>query len=859
MRRFNLRQAVSITAGLCLALFVLAHGVASADDAKCVITANKNAAKVAKAQGKDIVKCLKDAGGGKLTGTIENCLTSDPKGKVDKASRKLSQKVGSACADSVLPVVPPVEVDDPDGLSEIMIDKELAVIHAIFGTDLDATGLIVKKVDDKLGWKCQSAVAKAAGKCQDAKLATFNSCKKAELKRGLASAQALQDACMGTNGPPNHGIPDTKGKIAKKCGNGLGGTLGKKCALGAPALDTLFPPCAGVVLADCLDQKIECEVCLALNELDGLDRNCDEFDNGVADGSCGEAEPTEPDLDGDDWNNDVESCLDSDPTDPNSSPESAAIPETCNDHLDNDRDGATDQDDSGCNLPGPSFGTFPPAGSDVFESSMVLTGYRLAIPGFGICPVDFDSHGPTCVDRSNAVDRGDGRREIDTEIVAMQLRGTATILPDPNCELPSGPVEVNIYEDPDQTSGGQVTASTPGIDFPAESFFDVFFQIEVELPDPIGEITIAGGPPGGPAGAPVRVNNSGINGLPPHHTPGNTCVNPNCYDVGGPHLHCPVPPLDHYKVYNVDDVDAFVPVTLRDQFINDPNVVLDAVDKFANPVQKTVGEGLFERVYEIADPFTHLVWYHFTASATARSVDIHNQFGHQTLVVRDPTHLLVAAVKNEECADVRQRFHFKCYDATGPDPNQIVKLDDQFHHDPNSEIVDVGKPVKFCTPVDKNDEGIENERDHLTCYRIDPQIPLNLDIDFRDQWFGPFPLVVQENEYLCVPTHKHDWRELECGETFPPECGGACPPGEECVDIGGICECEPIVPPVPCDFSPFPICDGFCTEVDDICANFGGICQCVAKCEFFTPPACGGGCPFPTVCVDIGGGLCGCG
>jgi hypothetical protein len=279
-----LRVPAFFIAGVSLGLFLLAHGVASADDDKCVNTANKKIAKVAKAMSGDIAKCIKDGGNNKLTGTIEECITSDPKGKVKKACGKAEEKINKDCPTP--PAVPPIQTDDPNALCQIMIDKELAMIHAIFGTDLDE--VVVMKDPDKDEWKCQSAVAKAAGKCQIAKLDTFNACKKDLLKAGDPNdAGAVQDACMGTNGPPNHGIPDVKGKIAKKCGNGLGGTLGKKCA----GLDTdaLFPPCAGhpVSLAQCIDEKIECEVCRALNALDGLDRNCDEFDNGLPDGSCG--------------------------------------------------------------------------------------------------------------------------------------------------------------------------------------------------------------------------------------------------------------------------------------------------------------------------------------------------------------------------------------------------------------------------------------------------------------------------------------------------------------------------------------------------------------------------------------------
>ncbi|MHC4067916.1 MAG: hypothetical protein ACYSUI_25925, partial [Planctomycetota bacterium] len=186
---------------------------------------------------------------------------------------------------------------------QIMIDKELAMIHAIFGTDLDEVA--VTKVDNKNGWKCQSAVAKAAGKCQDAKLATFNACKKDLLKAGDPTTGDLQDACMGAGAAP---MPDGKGKIGKKCGNGLGGTLGKKC-LGLDT-DPLFPPCAGhpVSLAQCIDEKIECAVCRALNELDGLGRGCDLFDNGLGDESCGSFIDTRCEL-APDPNTDVCTCL----------------------------------------------------------------------------------------------------------------------------------------------------------------------------------------------------------------------------------------------------------------------------------------------------------------------------------------------------------------------------------------------------------------------------------------------------------------------------------------------------------------------------------------------------------------------
>ncbi len=61
---------------LCLAL-IMFSGVASAqgllkDQAKCLNAANANAAKIVKAQGKDICSCIKNGAMMKLNGTIED-------------------------------------------------------------------------------------------------------------------------------------------------------------------------------------------------------------------------------------------------------------------------------------------------------------------------------------------------------------------------------------------------------------------------------------------------------------------------------------------------------------------------------------------------------------------------------------------------------------------------------------------------------------------------------------------------------------------------------------------------------------------------------------------------------------------
>ena len=125
-------------------------------------------------------------------------------------------------------------------MGQIAKDKDLTIIHRIFGANLDTA--VILEADNKTDAKCQQAVAKAVFKCQDTKWKAFNSCKKNKIKgkNGPApsSAQELQDRCLGQNGT-DESIPDPKGKIAKKCD--FTGTISKKC----PNLD-VYLGCPGV-------------------------------------------------------------------------------------------------------------------------------------------------------------------------------------------------------------------------------------------------------------------------------------------------------------------------------------------------------------------------------------------------------------------------------------------------------------------------------------------------------------------------------------------------------------------------------------------------------------------------------------
>jgi hypothetical protein len=154
-----------------------------------------------------------------------------------------------------------------------------------------------------------------------------------------------------------------------------------------------------------------------------------------------------------------------------------------------------------------------------------------------------------------------------------------------------------------------------------------------------------------------------------------------------------------------------------------------------------------------------MTWYKIHTPEPLKKVIVSNQFGEDVLEVTDAAYLVNPALKwgmpGEPLPDGLS--HFKCYFANGRPVDMPVQLETQFGH----ETVHVLHPEIFCNPAEKIDENgvrypIVNEVDHLVCYRIEPIMPLGLTVEVIDQFTGdmPFPLHVEENVWLCVPSEK---------------------------------------------------------------------------------------------------------
>ncbi|MFQ5514581.1 MAG: hypothetical protein ACE5FG_09075 [Myxococcota bacterium] len=247
---------------------------------RCVNELNQGLARLARGAGKELARCLKDAARGRLGSlSVADCLAADRRGRLQRIRTREAADFARFCA-GVVADPPPFGPVDLAEVDQAAIDKELDLLEVLFGSDVDAS--VVSRAADPRTSKCQRAVTKAVFRCQDAKLQQFNRCKREVLEAGADSAAQLE-ACMGA---------DPVLKILRACDPAVGGirqAIRRSCLRPPVELPAAFPSCGTAdpsELHDCLEAGVECAVCTALNRADRLNRNCDEFDDGLANGSC---------------------------------------------------------------------------------------------------------------------------------------------------------------------------------------------------------------------------------------------------------------------------------------------------------------------------------------------------------------------------------------------------------------------------------------------------------------------------------------------------------------------------------------------------------------------------------------------
>ncbi len=265
-----------------LALSLLAGAAdvtaATTDEQKCVNGLAKAAAKLVKTYEKEAASCLKAAQKGKLD-TCENadaCLGADRKGKVAKALTKLTTHELLKCRFDA-----PVWFDGGSDVSESHGRLNPAPSLKLFGPSFaDAIAAVAGSKD---GASCQAATQKSMAKLGATLFKEFLACTKAGLKDASIDSVVSLQACFDTLDL------DAKGKIGKAVSK-LAGAVSGKCA--SVDTDAVLPgTCAGELDAGaCFAREARCRTCRLLNEIAGVERDCDTFDDGNSNDTCSLAE-----------------------------------------------------------------------------------------------------------------------------------------------------------------------------------------------------------------------------------------------------------------------------------------------------------------------------------------------------------------------------------------------------------------------------------------------------------------------------------------------------------------------------------------------------------------------------------------
>ncbi len=242
-----------------------AEHVQDKDQQACIVALNKAGAGVAKAQGAAVADCARSASAGTA------CVDVSVPSSLTKAMGKTSASFDKKC--SSLPDFGPTEVA---ATNDAAVDGMLALAHDYFGADADAA--LLPDAMDPGRAACQQGLIDSSNKVVTAVLKAFGKCKKTFLKDGtIRSASNLKKLCLG------YIDEDVK---AAKAGDSLAGVFIGACAdvsLGSalPGSCTAAPD----VLA-CIGSRLRCRTCLMLAATDGLNSDCDLFDDAAVNSSC---------------------------------------------------------------------------------------------------------------------------------------------------------------------------------------------------------------------------------------------------------------------------------------------------------------------------------------------------------------------------------------------------------------------------------------------------------------------------------------------------------------------------------------------------------------------------------------------
>jgi hypothetical protein len=252
----------------------------------CVNQMNKSGEMVNKAQLKENERCLKDFQKENLVArmTLDVCMAADRRGKMQRARARTAMRESRSCAS--LDVPPPFAYTDPATVNAAAGYGARALIYKIFGGPLTRDAHLATLADSKDTARCQLEMLRRANKLENTIVKEVNKAVKQALKlEGVVGETTLEAKLW-----PVFSSNDRVSRVRDMLVNGVD----RRCAALPTAPDAIFAgkcgegnPSLGEIEA-CAIAAARCEACMKINAFDDLNLNCDQADDQVVNGSCGE-------------------------------------------------------------------------------------------------------------------------------------------------------------------------------------------------------------------------------------------------------------------------------------------------------------------------------------------------------------------------------------------------------------------------------------------------------------------------------------------------------------------------------------------------------------------------------------------
>lgn len=268
----------------------------TSDHQKCIQKMQKQLEKLSKAVERRAYNCLRLVAKGLIPGPVETCFaTEEP--KTTAATTSASKTFDNVCSgfDAVgylrFPAFGTAQVDELRAAAE---ERDLDMGHGILGPDLDL-GLIPESTDRDAS-RCQQLVFRKTQNCEAQMLKEFRRCS----TLGFKGKEGPVGATLPFDAPADQALcldHDPNGRLAKKCDtpgsrpDAIRKAIAKRCVDDGVDLAAAFPGCGtgdGEALHACVLASARCATCTVLDaSSEDLNLDCDTFDDGAANASCG--------------------------------------------------------------------------------------------------------------------------------------------------------------------------------------------------------------------------------------------------------------------------------------------------------------------------------------------------------------------------------------------------------------------------------------------------------------------------------------------------------------------------------------------------------------------------------------------